>query len=151
LTVNQSGVVCSLGVSPRTVSVAASGVTGVSLTVTSNAPDCGWNASANVPWILVSGGSTGTGSGTVTFTVGVNTGNSRAGTITAAGQGISVNQYSACDLNADGSTTVADVQLVINEALGAAPAVNDLNYDGVVNVADVQIVINAALGLGCSP
>jgi hypothetical protein len=29
-------------------------------------------------------------------------------------------------------------------------AVDDLNQDGVVNAADVQIVINAALGLGCS-
>ena len=27
---------------------------------------------------------------------------------------------------------------------------NDLNGDGVVNVADVQKVINAALGLGCN-
>jgi hypothetical protein len=44
---------------------------------------------------------------------------------------------------------VADVQAVINEALGQAAANNDLNHDGVVNVADVQIVINAALGLGC--
>jgi hypothetical protein len=39
---------------------------------------------------------------------------------------------------------------MINEALGAAPAVNDLNGDGVVNVLDVQIVSNAALGLNCA-
>lgn len=49
----------------------------------------------------------------------------------------------------DGSTTVSDVQLGINQALGVSPAVNDLNHDGVVNVVDVQIAINAALGLGC--
>jgi hypothetical protein len=61
-----------------------------------------------------------------------------------------VNQYSACDINADGSTNVADVQMMINEALGLAPPVNDLNHDGVVNVVDVQIVISAALGLGCA-
>jgi len=54
-----------------------------------------------------------------------------------------------CDLNGDGSTNIADVQLLINEALGLTPAVNDLNHDGVVNVADVQVEINAALGLGC--
>jgi hypothetical protein len=58
--------------------------------------------------------------------------------------------YSPCDVNQDQSTNVADVQRVINEALGVAPAVNDLNHDGAVNVPDVQIVINAALGLGCS-
>jgi hypothetical protein len=56
----------------------------------------------------------------------------------------------SCDINADGSTNVADVQLIINEALGVSPATHDLNHDGAVNVADVQKVINAALGLGCS-
>jgi hypothetical protein len=45
---------------------------------------------------------------------------------------------------------VSDVQLIISEALGVAPAVNDLQHDGVVNVGDVQIVINAVLGMGCS-
>jgi hypothetical protein len=39
---------------------------------------------------------------------------------------------------------------MINEALGAAAAANDLNGDGVVNVADIEIVINAALGRGCT-
>ena len=58
--------------------------------------------------------------------------------------------FSKCDLKEDGSINVADVQLIINEALGVAPAVDDMNGDGVVNVADVQIVINAALGLGCA-
>jgi hypothetical protein len=44
---------------------------------------------------------------------------------------------------------VADVQTMVNEALGFAPAVNDLNQDGVVNVADIQLVIDAALGNAC--
>lgn len=57
--------------------------------------------------------------------------------------------FSKCDLNEDGGINVADVQLIIDEALGVAPAIDDMNGDGVVNVADVQIVINAALGLGC--
>jgi hypothetical protein len=55
----------------------------------------------------------------------------------------------ACDINGDGSVSVSDVQLVINEVLGVSPAVHDLNHDGRVTVADVQIVINAVLGLGC--
>jgi hypothetical protein len=59
-------------------------------------------------------------------------------------------RYATCDINLDGTANVADVQLIINEALGVIPAVHDLNSDGAVNVADVQIVINAALGLGCS-
>ena len=56
----------------------------------------------------------------------------------------------ACDANQGGSVSVSDLQLMINETLGGASAVNDLNGDGVVNSVDVQIVINAALGLGCT-
>src|SRR6185436_7413228 len=55
----------------------------------------------------------------------------------------------SCDINADGTANVADVQLIINEALGVTSPLHDLNHDGFVNVADVQKVINAALGLGC--
>ena len=54
-----------------------------------------------------------------------------------------------CDLNQDGSTGVADIQVLINEALGVTQAVHDLNHDGVVNLLDLQIVVNAALNLGC--
>jgi hypothetical protein len=55
-----------------------------------------------------------------------------------------------CNITQDPTTSVPDVQLMINETLGAAPAADDLNGDGVVNVVDTQIVINAALGRGCS-
>ena len=54
-----------------------------------------------------------------------------------------------CDVNADGSMNVIDIQIIILEALGMAPAVNDLDHDHVVNVADVQTVVRAALGFGC--
>ena len=60
-----------------------------------------------------------------------------------------VTQYSMCNLTDSGTTTVTDVQRIINEALGVAPQNNDQNGDGQVNVVDIQIVINAALGLGC--
>ena len=45
--------------------------------------------------------------------------------------------------------TLADVQTIVNQALGTTPAVDDLNGNGVVNVVDIQKVINAVLGLGC--
>ena len=95
LTVNQSGVVCSLSVSPRSIAVPPTGVTGRSLSVGANAPDCQWTAAASVPWILLSGGTKGTGTGTVTYTVGVNTGGLRTGTITIAGRTVYINQAGA--------------------------------------------------------
>jgi probable HAF family extracellular repeat protein len=76
-----------------------------------------------------------------------------AATYARASHAISARTASAgvCDVNGSGATNVADVQLMINEALGKSPAANDLNFDGVVNITDVQVVINAALGLGCTP
>ena len=57
---------------------------------------------------------------------------------------------SKCDLNQDGNTNVADVQLIVDEGLGTNRPANDLSGNGAVNVVDVQIVIDATLGLGCS-
>lgn len=77
-------------------------------------------------------------------------GNAAYSAATAVNQSFAVSQYSPCDLKQSGSISVADVQLIINEALGVAPQVNDLTGTGVVNVVAVQIEINAALGLGCA-
>jgi len=58
--------------------------------------------------------------------------------------------FSPCDVNKYGNTNVADVQTVVNGALGTGPAAADLNNDGVAEVTDVQIAIDAALGWGCA-
>jgi uncharacterized protein (TIGR03437 family) len=119
LTVNQSGVTCSLAVGSRSIPAPASGLTGGTLTVTSNAPDCQWTAVANVPWILVSAGNTGTGSGTVTYTVGVNTGGLRTGTITVAGQKVYVNQ--AASGGSVSSLASLSVGGIVNAASSSPP------------------------------
>jgi hypothetical protein len=103
------------------------------------------------------------GSCTVTFSVTSNTiganANVTSGVTTtqtpSAGTGsnsatLAVSAANSCDIRTNGTVDVSDVQLIISEALGVAPAVNDLQHDGVVNVGDVQIVINAVLGMGCS-
>jgi RHS repeat-associated protein len=55
-----------------------------------------------------------------------------------------------CSLTGDGTVSVTDVQVVVNQALGAVVGTADANGDGVVNVTDVQIVLNAAMKLGCA-
>ena len=60
------------------------------------------------------------------------------------------NAANRCHVTANGSIGVADVQAMVNQALGATVPANDLTGDGVVNVVDVQIAMNAALQLGCS-
>jgi hypothetical protein len=69
---------------------------------------------------------------------------------TLAATNVKVVALNRCDIDRSGDTNVTDVQLIINEALGAAAASDDLNGDGRVNILDVQIVINAALGLPCA-
>ncbi len=55
---------------------------------------------------------------------------------------------SATDLNADGSTDAADIQAVINAALGVETEFpTNVNRIGGVDALDVQLVINRALGL----
>jgi hypothetical protein len=54
-----------------------------------------------------------------------------------------------CEVTGDSTVGVADVQLLVNEALGVVQAVHDMNGDGVVNVVDILIEVSAALGKGC--
>ena len=61
-----------------------------------------------------------------------------------------VNTLAACDVTGDGVVNVKDVQQMVNEALGAAQALNDVSGDGVVNVVDIQVEINAVLGGTCT-
>ena len=48
------------------------------------------------------------------------------------------------------AVNIADVQLIINEALGLSSCTADLNGDGKCDIVDVQRVITAALGGNCS-
>ena len=55
-----------------------------------------------------------------------------------------------CDLNGDGTSTVADVQAMISQAQGLASPISDLNGDNAVNIVDVQEDINGVLHQSCS-
>lgn len=94
---------CSSSISPTSrthTSAAASGQT-VSLTI--NAA-CSWTAVSNNAWITVTGGASGTGNGTVTYSITANTGAGRTGSITIAGQTFTVTQATgppACTLVAN--------------------------------------------------
>ena len=82
---------CNYAISPASQSFNAAGASG---TVTVTAPaGCGWSATSNNLWITISSGSTGSGNGTVGFSVGVHTGTEqRSGTLTIAGKTFTVNQ-----------------------------------------------------------
>jgi hypothetical protein len=58
-------------------------------------------------------------------------------------------QTNPCDLNQDGTVSVADVQAAINMSLGQTVCTANIYGTGVCNVVVVQRVTNAALGSSC--
>jgi hypothetical protein len=57
---------------------------------------------------------------------------------------------SPCDLDGNGVTNVVDLQLGVNQAVGAsAGGAADLDGNGICNIVDVQRLVNSALGGQC--
>ena len=94
-TVNQAGSTsCTYSVNPTSQSVPAAGGTD-SFTMTTGAT-CAWGTFSTAPWLTVVGPTSGAGNATITFSVAVNTDTtSRAATIMAGGQVVSVTQAGA--------------------------------------------------------
>lgn len=57
---------------------------------------------------------------------------------------------SPCDLNQDGSVTIADVTIATNMALGVTPCTTSIEGPNTCTVITVQRVTNASLGQPCS-
>ncbi len=90
LNVTFTGVGCTYSISPTSQSFSASGGSG-NMSVTTQS-ECSWTATSNVSWITFTSGSSGTGNGTVNYSVAANTGSSRIGNMTIAGRTFTVNQ-----------------------------------------------------------
>jgi len=82
---------CSFAISSTTQSIAPAGGTG-NITVTAGS-GCTWTAGSNSSWISITAGRTGTGNGTVAYSVTADTtASARAGTLTIAGRTLTVSQ-----------------------------------------------------------
>jgi hypothetical protein len=57
---------------------------------------CAWTVENNTPWIVITSGSSGTGNGTISFTLQQNTSGTRGATISVAGQSVSILQSGGC-------------------------------------------------------
>jgi len=95
-TVTQAGgPACTFTIAPTSATVAAAGETR-NITVLASAASCGWTATSNNAWITITSGASGTGNGTVSYSVAANTVETpRNGTLTVAGQTATVNQAGA--------------------------------------------------------
>ena len=83
--------VCTITVSPSTAEFGSNGGTGI---VTVGAPaGCAWSATAGASWITITGGASGSGSGTVSYTLSVNTGTDvRSAPVSVGGETLTVRQ-----------------------------------------------------------
>ena len=83
---------CSFGLASTSRAFPTSAASSGSVNVTTGGT-CSWAAVSNHAWITITGGSSVTGNGTVSYSVGENTGaKRRTGTITIAGQTFTVTQ-----------------------------------------------------------
>jgi hypothetical protein len=87
---------CSFTIAPEQVSIVAAGGTGSGITVTASDVSCPWTAASNDPWMAITAGATGTGNGTVSFSIQPNPGAERTGTLTIAGRAFTVTQAAPC-------------------------------------------------------
>ncbi|HKO57042.1 MAG TPA: N,N-dimethylformamidase beta subunit family domain-containing protein [Thermoanaerobaculia bacterium] len=84
---------CVFTVTPSTVTFSYDGGA-ATIDVTTNAL-CAWSATSNAPWLVITGGASGTGSAKVSYEVQPNgTGMQRSGTMTIAGKTVTVTQTS---------------------------------------------------------
>ena len=99
-TVNQAAAGCTFTLNPTSASAAATGANGT--TAVSAPPGCAWTATSNVPsWLIVTAGGSGSGGGTIGYSVSSNPqAQTRQGTITIGGQTFTVNQAAgSCSLS----------------------------------------------------
>jgi hypothetical protein len=89
--ITQGGLVCGYDLQSSAATVNGLGGTGVASVIT--APGCSYTAQSNAPWINVTSGATGSGSGDVGFTAAANpSAAARSGTLTIAGKTFTVAQ-----------------------------------------------------------
>ncbi|MQA28987.1 MAG: hypothetical protein GEU82_03985, partial [Luteitalea sp.] len=85
---------CGYTITPTGQSIGASGGAGAPVAVAA-AGGCTWTTTSGEPWITVTSGATGSGNGTVGFSVAANPGAARTGTLTIAGRTFTVTQAAA--------------------------------------------------------
>jgi uncharacterized delta-60 repeat protein len=86
---------CNYVLTPSTVTAGPNGGTGTILVTVDSG--CFWSATSNAPWITLTSGSSGNGSGSFQFSVAPNTtGSPRTGTITVADRTVTITQNTNC-------------------------------------------------------
>jgi len=120
-TINQAAAPppCTYNLSATSANVVATANTG-SVNVTTSATSCQWTAASNVMWVSLTSGASGTGNGTVNYSVTANTGAARSGTLTIAGNTYTINQAAGSG-GGTCSYNLSATSLTVGSAGGAVP------------------------------
>ena len=122
---------CAYTLTPANISISANGGNG-SFNVTSGI-GCAFAAVSNNSFITITSGASGTGSGTVTFSVAANSGAARTGTITVEGQTFTISQAAIPTLTInnvslnEGSSGTTAFNFTVNLSAASAQTVT-VNY-----------------------
>ncbi|MBI3650225.1 MAG: BACON domain-containing protein, partial [Acidobacteria bacterium] len=133
-TVTQTGVTptCSYSISPTANNLYGSNSGSGSVSVSATA-GCSWTAASNISWLTVTTGASGTGNGTVNYSVAANPDSlQRTGTLTIAGQTYTVTQVGrGCatlitPLTASFTTSGGSLQIRLDTALGCSWTITNI-------------------------
>jgi hypothetical protein len=147
VTVTQTATPCTFTASPGGFDFGTS-ASGGTVNLTASRSDCDWTASSNTSWMAVTGGASGSGNGTITFSVGQNTTTSgRSAILSIADLKVDINQAGVgC------STTLQSSSVVIDRnggsaSVGVAASPSSCPWTAVSNVPWATIT-SAASGTG---
>ena len=143
---------CTFTISPTSNSIPAAGASNQQINVTTQ-NGCAWTAQSNAGWLTVTGGATGSGSGTVTYSAVANSGAQRTGTLTVAGQTFTVNQAAASTANPYVVTNTYDNgagslrQAILDANATAADDTINFNLSGCPNGICTITLLNGELAI----
>ena len=127
---------CSFSLSTTTIPITSAGGTA---TIGITAPGgCSWTAASNATFITITAGAFGTGNGTVTISVTPSGGVGRSGTLTIAGQTVTVNQA--------GSSVVASFNL-LDPSTTAGPT-NECRFRSLTSTPTTCTLTSTSFPLG---
>ncbi len=135
---------CTYAVTPTTQSITSGGGAVGSFAVTTDA-SCAWSVSGAPAWLTLTGPTSRTGAGTVSFTASGNTGTARSSSFAIAGSAVTVQQAAApvvtpTDTDGDGMPDAWESRagLSPSSAAGADGASGDPDGDGLTNLQEFQ-------------
>lgn len=118
---------CTYSVTPGSQTAAAAASQQTQTIATSSV--CGWQAVSNASWLVITSAASGTGNGTVTYQIQANTAATpRTGTLTIAGQTVTITQSGTTSSTGSGPSTTVFVTSLYQDLLGRAPDSGGLNY-----------------------